>query len=178
MKFKLGALLMFSQVAQAVGAAVRGTPEWYADQEYVAHWKAGITETNYKEQICGPDLFVDPENRLGNPVDKSGATKKITTTYDAYCYSKSKYEQEIENKKNGHGTPLDDDIKITKNGITLATACKHLKQIKKSDLGIWLHIFHNPKPCTPAPSNYVRPKKSKEPTGAPSHSPTPYTRPR
>lgn len=65
MKLKLGALLVFSQAAQAVGASVRGTSEWNTGQVYLDNWKAGIAETklvfSQEAQAVGTPVFGTPE---------------------------------------------------------------------------------------------------------------------
>lgn len=176
MKLKLGALLVFSQAA---GIATRGTPEWSAETVGASSYKWHVDYKNYQEKICNSDLFIVPErNSRGEVEDSNGqifmgpsfvTMSSIKMTHDAYCYSKSKYEQAIETKKNkidkaSVSTALTYDNEIRKHGIVLATACEQLKETKKINSGEYNTFFVDPKPCTPAPSNYVRPRKTQSPS--------------
>ena len=164
MKLKLGALLVFSQAA---AIAARGTPEANVEQLAVVSSKYGVNNRNYQEKMCGHDLFIVPErDSLGRVHDSNGniavkatgVERSITNKYETYCYSKSKYDNAVQDKKNGVGDQRYADIPITKYGIAVATVCEELKIQKERNSADFNLIFVDPKPCTPAPTNYRRPK--------------------
>lgn len=162
-------------MAQVVGASFRetpGTPEWNAAVVGVQAESMDVDYKNYKQKICYPDLFVvtqpSPDgftyNSDGHVISTEISSQKkcmITTTYDAYCYSKPKYDEAVEAIKNkgddiSVGDKVDLDSIILKNGIVLATACEMLKRDKKNSEGSFVGIFQNTKPCDISPSSCAR----------------------
>ncbi len=153
MKKKLAGLLMFSQ---AESLAARGTPEWSAETVGAQSVKWRIYENNYKQKMCGEDLFlVNPKtdrkviNLMSTSIADAEKESGIKMKHEAYCFSKEKYEIAVNcQTQNNCGDPSTIGRAVSKNGIIVATACEQLKQDKQFNRDVFDYHFRTPKPCS------------------------------
>jgi hypothetical protein len=119
----------------------------------------GINKDNYKEKLCGPDLFVvtNPEHPPRGRHSLSGADadnfRTIEFNYAQYCTKLATYNRMLDKKEKCDSEPEDCTQKayiqtqVDNAGIDLANTCFQLESNKKRSKHMWDDIMIKRKEC-------------------------------